>query len=32
MLELMKTLNFEIRNNPEDPEIKIVVNRLHRFG
>jgi acetyltransferase len=32
MLELMKTLNFDVRNSPEDPEIKIVVSRLHKYG
>ena len=32
MLELMKALNFEIRNSPDDPEIKLVSRRLHKFA
>jgi acetyltransferase len=32
MLELMKALSFQIRNSPEDPEIKLVEKRLHKFA
>ncbi len=32
MLELMRALNFDIRNSPDDMEIKLVEARLHKYG
>jgi acetyltransferase len=32
MLALMEALNFEVRNSPDDPDIKLVEARLHRFS